>query len=132
MKKTYKKISIATLSSVLVVGGVLSTGVNSFADSSTKASTSSQQQVKGDSRINFYLKGYGSVVSISKDENDLNKESFYNKMRCYNHGRSIKLRNLSEITNHLYQAKCSNNKNRKYDFMKVTYNNVYYLIALNY
>lgn len=131
MKKTYKKISIATLSSVLVVGGVLSTGVNSFADSSTKASTSSQQQVKGDSRINFYLKGYGSVVSISKDENDFNKESFYDKTRCYNHGRSIKLRNLSEITNHLYQVKCSNNKNRKYDFMKVTYNDVYYLIALN-
>lgn len=131
MKKTYKKISVATLSSALIIGGILSTEISSFADSNTKTSTSSQQQVKGDNRINFYVKNYGRVVSITKTENDINKESFYNRTRCYNNGHVIKLRNLSDVTSHLHQAKCSNSKNRKYDYVKVTYNNVYYLIELN-
>ena len=124
MKSLNKKISAIILAGMVVMGGVISSGVSSFAASASKVSIQEQQYEK----VKFFVKGYGQIVGWDKDEKNLEKRysDIYNRRLCYNNGKSVIVKNASQISVYLYQAKYSRRK-----FVKIQFRDFYYLIQVN-
>ena len=64
------------------------------------------------------------MSDIDYSEKDF--EKYYDKGRFYNNRKSVEVRNPYEIPKYLYNAKC-----RKYEFVKIKFYGLYYLIELN-
>ena len=124
MKSLNKKISAIVLAGMVVMGGVLSSGVSSFAAS---ANNKVSVQENPDKRVEFYCREYGKIIGYDNDEKNLEKiySSIYNKKKCYNNGKSIEVKYPSQIPKYLFNAKC-----KKYKFVKIKFKDLYYLIQI--
>ena len=118
MKSLNKKISAILLAGMVVMGGVVSSGLSSFAASAKNVSVQSNYQRK---RVENICKDYGRIIEESNNENDLK----YDKSKCYNNGRKVIVRNPYEIPSHLVKAKRYGK-----EFVKIQFAGFYYLIQV--
>ena len=124
MKSLNKKISAIVLAGMVVMGGVVSSGVSSFAASANKVSVQENYQYK---KVKNICKEYGNIIGFNKDEKNLEKGyKGYDKKKCYNNGHSVKVKNPYQIPVHLSKA-----KNSGKEFVKIEFYGLYYLIQLN-
>lgn len=121
MKSLNKKISAIVLASMVVMGGIVSSGVSSFAASAKNVSVQvNHHQYK---QVNFYSKENGQIIGLDKDENNLKEK--YDKEKCYNKGRSVSIKYPSQISGHLFKAQY-----KGYKFVKIKFGDFYYLIKI--
>ena len=120
MKSLNKKISAIVLAGMVVMGGVLSSGVSSFAAVAKNVSVQGHQY----KQVENLSKQYGKIIAVDKEEKNL--EGKYNKSKCYNNGRKVIIKNPYEIPKHLVNA----NRYKK-EFVKIEFSGFYYLIKLN-
>ena len=120
MKNLHRKISAMLLAGMVVVGGFAASGISSYANS---FSVAQEQEIR---RVRFYSRAYGSVLVDSSEKvlNDL--ISGYSISVLYNNGRSVEVRNPSQIPQHLQRARYSGRQ-----FVKLKHQSLYYLIQLN-
>ena len=133
MKSLNKKISAIVLAGMVVMGGVLSSGVSSFAASAKNVSVQENQQIK---KVERYCNGYGKVINVDKDKKKVEsgveklaeylKSGVYKIEYYYNNGKHVKIRNPYEISKHLANAQYRGQK-----FVKIEFRDLYYLIELN-
>ena len=120
MKSLNKKISAIVLAGMVVMGGVLSSGVSSFA---AVAKNKVSVQKYPDSRVKFYCKGFGDIIGVYSKKDNIDK--IYDNRNCYNNGRPVKVKYLSQIQPYLYKAQYSEKQ-----FLILDFNDIYYLIKI--
>lgn len=124
MKNLHKKIGAMVLAGMVVLGGVAAGGVNSFAASKEVVSKNVKQN-SSQQKVEFFVKKYGEIIQVNKDEKEIKKVIRKKYKKAYNMGRSVKIKNASQISVKLYEAKCY-----KQEVISINYEDMNYLIKV--
>lgn len=125
MKSLHKKLSAMLLAGVVVIGGVVGSGVSSFAASAKVARQKAVQESYQDKIVKNIVKCYGDVIVLKSDKDANQFIGECSKRDLYNLGRKVKVKNPYEIPRHLQDGKYSKKK-----FAKIQYNDSLYLIKI--
>ena len=128
MKNIHKKISAIILAGMVVSGGVVASGVSSFADSSPVSISQSQQSKdKVKEKLKSYLRKYDYRIKGEYDSKEAAKEAalkYKGRKKVYGGVRSLNDKNIDKL---LYKLWSFN-----YQIVAVEYKGRYFVIGLDY
>ena len=122
MKNLHRKISAMLLAGMVVVGGFAASGVSAYANSFSIRENADIQRIK------FYCQSEENIF-VNKSEKILEehiKSLNLNRSQFYGNRRGFVIRRPAQILIHLQNAKRSGK-----EFIKLEYNNLYYLIKID-
>ena len=128
MKNIHKKISAILLASMVVSGGVVASGVSSFANSNSVSISSLQQNKdKVEEMLKEHLRLYDYRIKGEYDSKEAAKEAalkYKGRKKVYGGVRSLNDKNIDKL---LYKLWSFN-----YQIVAIEYKGRYFVIGLDY